>query len=186
MHQRNRQKHSYIATLVCGVIQCGALVFYFVSYFPCVPPFSPPSPLFPHFRFSKRKTDQLFVLFNAYRGGFQTLSFGSRMALRGAGSVRLSPLPPSPMSSLSRPDLSSPQTATARLIRFTLSSLPHSCTSCLRPFSPSAVTTLLHSVHPIRHLLFLRPLSCHSLSRFLSPQAPGSEGETKHSRVLRR
>ncbi|GAA6001649.1 Sft2p [Rhodotorula paludigena] len=49
-------KHSYLATLVCGAIQCVALVFYFVSYFP---------------------------------GGFQTLSFGSRMALRGAGSVRV-------------------------------------------------------------------------------------------------
>ncbi|GAA5863383.1 hypothetical protein JCM8547_006965 [Rhodosporidiobolus lusitaniae] len=47
-------KHSYLATLICGVIQCGALIFYFVSYFP---------------------------------GGFQTLSFGSRMALRGAGSL---------------------------------------------------------------------------------------------------
>ncbi|GAA6022318.1 hypothetical protein JCM10207_003283 [Rhodosporidiobolus poonsookiae] len=47
-------KHSYLATLLCGAIQCCALVFYFVSYFP---------------------------------GGFQTLSFGGRMALRGAGSL---------------------------------------------------------------------------------------------------
>ncbi|GAA5920104.1 hypothetical protein JCM1841_004099 [Sporobolomyces salmonicolor] len=47
-------RHSYFATLVCGIVQCAALVFYFVSYFP---------------------------------GGFQTLSFGSRMALRGAGSL---------------------------------------------------------------------------------------------------
>ncbi|GAA5828038.1 hypothetical protein JCM5353_003159 [Sporobolomyces roseus] len=46
-------RHSYFATLICAVVQCAALVFYFVSYFP---------------------------------GGFQTLSFGSRMALRGAGS----------------------------------------------------------------------------------------------------
>ncbi|CEQ42671.1 SPOSA6832_04506, partial [Sporobolomyces salmonicolor] len=49
-----RGRHSYFATLVCGIVQCAALVFYFVSYFP---------------------------------GGFQTLSFGSRMALRGAGSL---------------------------------------------------------------------------------------------------
>ncbi|KWU41057.1 SFT2-domain-containing protein, partial [Rhodotorula sp. JG-1b] len=48
-------KHSYLGTLVCGAIQCVALVSYFVSYFP---------------------------------GGFQTLSYGSRMAMRGAGSVR--------------------------------------------------------------------------------------------------
>ncbi|GAA5872693.1 hypothetical protein JCM1840_004491 [Sporobolomyces johnsonii] len=47
-------RHSYFATLICGIVQCAALVFYFVSYFP---------------------------------GGFQTLSFGSRMALRGAGSL---------------------------------------------------------------------------------------------------
>ncbi|GAA5993636.1 hypothetical protein JCM5350_003038 [Sporobolomyces pararoseus] len=46
-------RHSYFATLICAVVQCAALIFYFVSYFP---------------------------------GGFQTLSFGSRMALRGAGS----------------------------------------------------------------------------------------------------
>ncbi|GAA6062946.1 hypothetical protein JCM10212_005336 [Sporobolomyces blumeae] len=47
-------RHSYFATLICAVVQCAALVFYFVSYFP---------------------------------GGFQTLSFGSRMAMRGAGSL---------------------------------------------------------------------------------------------------
>ncbi|GAA5899645.1 hypothetical protein JCM6882_001174 [Rhodosporidiobolus microsporus] len=47
-------KHSYLATLICGLIQLAALIFYFVSYFP---------------------------------GGFQTLQFGSRMALRGAGSL---------------------------------------------------------------------------------------------------
>ncbi|KAG0656378.1 protein transport protein sft2 [Rhodotorula mucilaginosa] len=47
-------KHSYLGTLVCGAIQCVALVSYFVSYFP---------------------------------GGFQTLSYGSRMAMRGAGSL---------------------------------------------------------------------------------------------------
>ncbi|GAA5875770.1 hypothetical protein JCM3774_006452 [Rhodotorula dairenensis] len=47
-------KHSYLGTLLCGAIQCAALVSYFVSYFP---------------------------------GGFQTLSYGSRMAMRGAGSL---------------------------------------------------------------------------------------------------
>ncbi|BGP57974.1 hypothetical protein JCM8202_001936 [Rhodotorula sphaerocarpa] len=47
-------KHSYLGTLVCGIIQCVALVSYFVSYFP---------------------------------GGVQTLSYGSRMAMRGAGSL---------------------------------------------------------------------------------------------------
>jgi len=47
-------QRSYIPTLVFAIIQCGALISYFVAYFP---------------------------------GGWQTLSFGSRMALRGAGNL---------------------------------------------------------------------------------------------------
>ncbi|KAI5475617.1 hypothetical protein MNV49_001127 [Pseudohyphozyma bogoriensis] len=47
-------KKSYIPTLVFAIIQCGALISYFVAYFP---------------------------------GGMATLSFGSRMALRGAGNM---------------------------------------------------------------------------------------------------
>ncbi|BGP03214.1 Protein transport protein sft2 [Rhodotorula toruloides] len=46
-------KQSYLGTLVCAIVQCFALVAYFVSYFP---------------------------------GGWATLSFGSRMAMRGASS----------------------------------------------------------------------------------------------------
>ncbi|ORY54087.1 vesicle transport protein, partial [Leucosporidium creatinivorum] len=47
-------RQSYLPTLIFAIIQCGALVSYFVAYFP---------------------------------GGWQTLSFGSRMAMRGAGSM---------------------------------------------------------------------------------------------------
>ncbi|KAM0747864.1 SFT2-domain-containing protein [Meredithblackwellia eburnea MCA 4105] len=47
-------RQSYLPTLVCGIIQCAALISYFVAYFP---------------------------------GGWQTLSFGSRMAMRAGGSM---------------------------------------------------------------------------------------------------
>lgn len=47
-------RQSYLPTLICAIVQCGALISYFVAYFP---------------------------------GGWQTLSFGARMATRGASSV---------------------------------------------------------------------------------------------------
>jgi len=47
-------KKAYLATLICGFIQLGALISYLFAYFP---------------------------------GGFTTLQFGGRMALRGAGSL---------------------------------------------------------------------------------------------------
>ncbi|KAL8291409.1 hypothetical protein RQP46_002387 [Phenoliferia psychrophenolica] len=47
-------RRAYLPTLICAIIQCAALVSYFVAYFP---------------------------------GGWQTLSFGGRMAMRGAGNM---------------------------------------------------------------------------------------------------
>ncbi|SCV73176.1 BQ2448_7101 [Microbotryum intermedium] len=47
-------RQAYLPTLIFAIVQCAALVSYFVAYFP---------------------------------GGMQTLQFGSRMALRGAGSL---------------------------------------------------------------------------------------------------
>ncbi|SCZ94637.1 BZ3500_MvSof-1268-A1-R1_Chr12-3g04013 [Microbotryum saponariae] len=47
-------RQAYLPTLILAIVQCAALVSYFVAYFP---------------------------------GGMQTLQFGSRMALRGAGSL---------------------------------------------------------------------------------------------------
>jgi uncharacterized membrane protein len=49
-------RQSYLPTLICALVQCAALVSYFLAYFP---------------------------------GGWQTLSFGARMATRGASSVSL-------------------------------------------------------------------------------------------------